>query len=167
MGRNEATIVALLIFMLLVVPAYRCMVLPSARTAEELASKTLTVAGDRVLKDASFLRGRPLTELAAEDGWLRVRGQMQMPLVTDKEVLGVLKAADKRLSGFRVDGRPLYIVPVRAERARVGMRRVWLFEYVWSWREAGGGSPEFPTRLGVLVIQADFPFIVLAAMVRS
>ena len=86
---------------------------------------------------------------------------MQQPLVTDKEVLAVIRAAMDYFSETKLDQPPTYVIPIRADQGRIRTRRVWMLQYCRGIRRASGIWTFFPNKPGMVVIEARFPYRIL------
>ena len=144
------------------IPLSRYLALPKSATVEQLAMKVSRSGSATYTRDTAFMRSRPLADRVDIEGWLQARGMMQQPLVTDSEVLAVIRAAMNHFSKTKLDNPPIYVIPIRADQARVGPRRVWVLQYCRGIRHSDATWQFLSGKPGILVIEARFPYKVIS-----
>jgi hypothetical protein len=131
--------------------------LPSGNTGNELAAKFFQATRAYVEQDTAFLRERPPADRVDMEGWLQVRGMMQQPLVTDREVLAVIHSALIHFSDSDSWNEPNYPIPIRADQGRIRNERVWVIQYCRGIRHPNSSWTLFPKDTIVLIVGARFP----------
>ena len=143
------------------IPLCRYLMLPNEATVEQLAAKVSRAASTTYARDTAFMRNQPLSDRVDIEGWLQARGMMQQPLVTDKEVLAVIRAAMDYFSETKLDQPPTYVIPIRAVQGRIGTRRVWVLQYRRGIRHADATWTVIPQKPSMVVIGTQFPYRII------
>ena len=148
----------LVLIFVIAIPLCRYLVLPHANTVEQLTAKVSRAASATYARDTAFMRDQPLADRVDIEGWLQARGMMQQPLVTDSEVLAVIRAAMNYFSETNLDEPPIYVIPIRADQGRIRTQRVWMLQYCRGIRRADATWKFLPQKPGMVVIEARYPY---------
>ena len=94
--------------------------------------------------------------------WRKIEADMHKSGASDAEIRGVLATAHKHFAGGDDKSSFIYGVPIKAKRAWVRFRPVWIIKFGWGLGYEGEGMIEPPDHVRSLAIEAHKPYRELA-----